>query len=464
MAADFDIVYFNDILFFVGHGGLEVSVSVGLGSSVTLKIPAAMEAAPYQSPKNTPASASRQPALGFIFVTLFLDILGIGIVVPILAKLVETLHGGGTDAAAPIYGLMVAVYCLMQFLCAPLLGSLSDQVGRRPVILVALFGAGLDYFLLAWAPSLGWFFVGRVIAGMTGANFSAATAYIADVSPPEKRAANFGLVGAAFGLGFIVGPAIGGLLGEYSLRLPFIVAGSITLLNWLYGYIVLPESLAAKNRRKFSWRAANPVASLKGLGRSPLILGLAVSVFLLNVAHYVYQSVWVLYTGYRYGWGPREVGISLVVVGIMSALVQGVLARKILPKLGERKAMMIGLVVMLVEMVGFGMAWEAWQLYALIIFGSLGGLAGPAMQGLMSRSVGDDEQGWIQGAITSLSSLAGIFAPPVLTMILAFFIADSMPRPIPGAPFFFSAVLMAAAVLVALRVARGAKLKESGGV
>ncbi len=397
---------------------------------------------------------ARKPGLLFIFITLFLDILGIGIVVPILAKLVEQIHGGGAGAAAPVYGLMVAVYCLMQFLCAPLLGSLSDQVGRRPVILFSLLGAGLDYFLLAWAPTLGWFFVGRVIAGMTAANFSAATAYIADVSPPEKRAANFGLIGAAFGLGFIAGPYIGGQLGAISLRLPFIVAGVITLLNCLYGLIVLPESLAPKNRRKFSWAASSPLASLRGLRRNRLILGLAVAVFLLNVAHYVYQSVWVLYTGYRYGWGPREVANSLVVVGIMSVIVQGFLARKVLPRWGERKTILVGFLVMAVEMVGFGLAAEPWQIYALIVFGSIGGLAGPATQGLMSREVGDDEQGWIHGALTGIASLAGIFAPVVLTGIFWFFVRPGASTPVPGAPFFFSAVLMAAAAVVALGVTR----------
>ena len=392
--------------------------------------------------------------LGFIFVTLFLDVLGIAIVVPILADLVTDIHGGGVAAAAPIYGLMISAYCLMQFLFAPLLGSLSDQIGRRPVILCALFGAGLDYFLLAWAPTLTWFFVGRLIAGMTGANFSAATAYIADVSPPEKRAANFGMVGAAFGLGFMIGPGIGGFLGEYDLRLPFIVAGVITLINWLYGMFVLPESLAPKNRRKFSWARANPLSSLRGLTRSPQIFGLSIAVLLLNVSHYVYQSVWVLFTGLRFGWSPGDIGLSLVLLGVMSILVQGFLGRKLLPMWGERKAMLIALTVMSVEMVGFGLATAGWQLYVLIVAGSIGGLAGPAMQGLMSRSVGDDEQGWIQGAFTSLGSLAGIFAPVILTGIFSYFVSEERAVPVPGAPFFFSALLMAGAVVVALRCAR----------
>ncbi len=400
---------------------------------------------PHRPPGDGAPRGRRAAALGFIFVTLFLDIVGIGIVVPVLAKLVEQMHSGGAQEAAPTYGKMVAVYCLMQFLCAPLLGSLSDRIGRRPVILCALFGAGLDYFLLAWAPTLTWFFVGRVIAGMTGANFSAATAYIADVSPPEKRAANFGLVGAAFGLGFIIGPAIGALLGEVSLRLPFIVAGALTLINWLYGLLVLPESVKPENRRPFSLAKANPFGAFKGLfhhGR--LVAGLAVAVLILNVAHYVYQSVWVLYTEERFGWGPKEVGWSLVAVGVMSALMQGLVARRLIPYWGERKAMLIGLAVMTAELAGFALVEAPWQIYAVIVVGSVGGLAGPSMQGLMSRAVGDDEQGWLHGAVSGISSLAGIFAPLMLTE--AFKIE-------PALPFFLSAGLMAVAAVVALRAA-----------
>ncbi|MEM7387400.1 MAG: TCR/Tet family MFS transporter, partial [Verrucomicrobiota bacterium] len=280
----------------------------------------------------------RKPALAFIFITVVLDILGIGLIVPILPKLVETLQPGGTAAAAHTFGLLAALYSLMQFVFAPLVGSLSDRFGRRPIILLSLLGAGLDYFLLAWAPTLAWFFIGRIIAGITGANITAATAYIADVSPPEKRAANFGLIGAAFGIGFIIGPAMGGLLGEYGLRIPFIVAGCLTLLNALYGFFVLPESLAPENRRPFSWKSSNPVGSLLELRRYPMVFGLSGTHFLVNVAHQVFPSIWVLYTGHRYGWSPKEVGFSLAMVGLMAALVQGGLTRWIIPKLGERKA------------------------------------------------------------------------------------------------------------------------------
>ncbi len=397
---------------------------------------------------------TRRPALIFIFITLFLDILGIGIVVPILPKLVEQLHGGGTDAAAVVYGLLVALYCLMQFLFAPLLGSLSDRVGRRAVILFALLGSGLDYFLLAWAPTLAWFFVGRIISGITGDDLAAATAYIADVTPPERRATNFALVGAAFGLGFALGPAIGGILGDINLRLPFIVAGCMTLVNWAYGMFILPESLKRENRRPFDWKKANPFRSFKGLGRSPLITGISISLFLVNVAHYVYQSVWVLYTGYRFGWDPGQVGRSLAFVGLMAMVMQGFVGRRLIPALGERKTMFLGMAAMAIAMIGYGLVTEGWMVYPIIVLGSVGGFVQPAMQGLLSRSVGDHEQGWIQGMVTSIGSMAGVVAPPLLTAIFGFFISQRAPAEVPGAAFFFSVFLMFVAAFVAGSVCR----------
>ena len=275
-----------------------------------------------------------------IFLTVVLDLIGFGIVIPLL-----TFYAEGTGATAMQVTLLMACYSATQFLFAPLLGSLSDRFGRRPVILASLLGSGLDYFLLAFAPSLAWFFVGRIIAGVTGANFSAATAYIADVSPPEKRAANFGLIGAAFGLGFIIGPAMGGFLGEIGLRVPFFVAGGLTLLNWLYGLIVLPESLKLKNRSQFSWTRANPVGSLLSLRRYPLVLGLSGSHFLIQVAHQVLPSTWVLYTAYRYGWSPAQTGASLAVVGLMAAIMQGGVTRLVVPRLGEMKTAAFSLIV-----------------------------------------------------------------------------------------------------------------------
>ena len=395
--------------------------------------------------------AARKPALGFIFVTLALDILGVGLIIPILPRLVQSFQGDSVAAASHTYGLLAALYSLMQFLCAPLLGSLSDRFGRRPVILASLFGSGLDYFVLAFAPNLAWFFVGRVISGATGANFAAGVAYIADVSPPEKRAANFGLIGAAFGLGFIAGPALGGLLGNVGLRVPFLVARGLTLLNWLYGWLVLPESLAQKNRRAFSWTRSNPVGALLDLRRHAMALGLAGSYFLIYLAHQALPSTWVLYTGYRYHWTVSQIGLSLAIVGLMAAIVQGGLTRIVVKRIGEEKTATLGLTVGALSYAGYGLAPEGWMIYAILVAGSLGGMTGPAVQGLISRGVGADEQGGVQGSLSSLTSVAGIIGPPIAAELFRYFISDTAPIYLPGAAFFFSAILVVLALLLALR-------------
>jgi DHA1 family tetracycline resistance protein-like MFS transporter len=409
---------------------------------------------------------SRKPALAFIFVTVLLDILGIGLIIPILPRLIEYFEGGNLTAASRTYGLLTALYSLMQFVCAPLLGSLSDRFGRRPVILVSLLGSALDYMLLAFAPSLPWFFVGRLVSGITGANITAATAYIADVSPPEKRAANFGLIGAAFGLGFIAGPALGGLLGDVGLRVPFLVAGGLSLLNWLYGAFVLPESLAPENRRAFTWARSNPVGALLDLRRHPVVLGLAGTFFLLSVAHQSLPATWVLYTHYRYQWTVGQTGISLAIVGLMAAIVQGGLTRVIVGRLGEQRSAILGLSVAACAFAGYGLATEGWMIYLILVFGSLGGVTGPAVQGMISRSIGANEQGGVQGALTSLASVAGIIGPPITTSLFAYFISEKAPigpvkmlfgptafvaKTLPGAAFFFSSILVVGALLLALR-------------
>ena len=394
---------------------------------------------------------SRKPALGFIFVTLALDILGIGLIIPILPRLIESFEGGDVAAASNTDGLLAALYSLMQFLCAPLIGGLSDRFGRRPVILTSLLGSGLDYFLLAFAPNLGWFFIGRIISGITGANFAAATAYIADVSPPEKRAANFGLIGAAFGLGFILGPALGGLLGNVGLRIPFIVAGGLTLLNWLYGWFVLPESLARENRRVFSWSRSNPAGSLLDLRRHPMVLGLTGTYFLIYLAHQVLPSTWVLYTGYRYHWTIGQTGLSLAIVGLMAAIVQGGLTRIIVERIGEQQAATFGLAISALSYAGYGLATAGWMIYAILVIGSLGGVTGPAVQGLISRNVAANEQGGVQGSLTSLASVSGIIGPPIAAGLFAYFIGDTAPAHLPGAAFFFSAVLTVGALVLAVR-------------
>ncbi len=393
----------------------------------------------------------RQPALIFIFITLFLDILGIGLIVPILPKLVESFQGGSIAAASHTYGLLAALYGLMQFVFSPLLGSLSDRFGRRPVILASLFGSGLDYLLLAYAPNLAWFFVGRLIAGITGANFSAATAYIADISPPEKRAANFGIIGAAFGLGFIAGPALGGVLGNVDLRMPFFVAAGLTLLNWLYGLLVLPESLKPENRSQFSWKRANPVGALLALQRYPVVFGLTGTYFLMNLAHQVFPSTWVLYTSYRYHWTPGQTGMSLAMVGLTAAIVQGGLTRAIIPRLGERRSVTVGLTISAAGLIAYGLATEGWMAYVIIAVASISGISGPSVQGLISRSVGADEQGAVQGSLNSLASIAGVLGPPLATGLFGFFISAGAPVKLPGAAYFFSSALTVAAMLLAVR-------------
>ena len=402
----------------------------------------------------------RKPALVFIFITLFLDVLGIGLIIPILPTLVEELAPGGIANASYIFGWLAGLYSLMQFIFAPILGSLSDRFGRRQVILLSLLGSGLDYFLLAWAPTLAWLFIGRLISGITGANFSAAAAYIADVSPPEKRAANFGIIGAAFGIGFIFGPAIGGWLGEHGLRWPFYAAGALTLLNWLYGLLILPESLKPGNRRSFSLSRSNPIGALLELKKHPLVLGLSTSYFITSLAHQVYPSIWVLYTSYRYDWSPRQTGLSLALVGLMAAIVQGGLSRRIIPRIGERNTAVWGLIIMVIALTGYGLAPEGWMVYPIIIFGSLSGLATPAIQGMISRTVADDEQGGIQGSLTSLQSVAGFIGPVAATGLFGYFISEKAPAIIPGAAFFFSAALVLVAAGVTAKSFREDQLNR----
>lgn len=405
--------------------------------------------------------SARAPTLGFIFVTIFLDVLGVGLIIPVLPKLVESFQAGDVSAASHTVGILAALYSLMQFVFAPVLGNLSDRFGRRPVILGSLLGAGLDYLLLAWAPTLGWLYLGRIIAGITGASFTAASAYIADISPPEKRGANFGIIGAAFGLGFIAGPALGGLLGQENLRLPFLVAAGLTLLNWFYGLFILPESLKPEHRRCFVWSRANPLGSFLALRTYPLVLGLAATFFLIHTAHNMLHTTWVLYTGYRYDWTPRQVGVSLAVVGVMAALVQGLLARRLIPALGERRALLLGLGISVLAMTGYGLAPNGTVVYGVLIFGAFGGLAGPAAQGLVSRSVGADEQGAVQGALSSLASVAGILGPPVGAGVFGYFIGPRTPVQVPGAAFFLAGLLMALALGWAWRVLR--RRPEAGG-
>jgi MFS transporter, DHA1 family, tetracycline resistance protein len=403
---------------------------------------------------------TRQPALGFIFVTLVLDILGIGLLIPIVPKLIESF-AGDISSASSTSAWLSASFALMNFVFAPILGSLSDKLGRRPVILASLFGSGIDYLLLAFAPNLGWFFVGRIVSGITSASFSAATAYIADVSPPEKRAQNFGLIGAAFGLGFILGPLLGGFLADFGLRVPFFVAAGLTLLNWLYGYFVLPESLKPQNRREFSWARANPVGSLLGLGRYPVVLGLVGSIFLANLAQNALQSTWVFYTGFRYDWNARDVGISLAVVGLTAAIVQGGLVRQIVPRLGERRSIVIGLAISAISFLLYGLATQGWMIYVILVVGAIGGIGGPATQGLISRSVAPNEQGALQGSLSSLTSVVNLIGPLIFNNLFAFFTSKTANPPIPGMVFYVSSGLLLGALAIAVAAFRNPAFNQS---
>ena len=402
----------------------------------------------------TATSAPRKAALGFIFITLLLDVIGFGIIIPVLPKLITELTGGTLSDASRYGGWLMFAFASMQFLFSPVLGNLSDQYGRRPVLLTALFGFGLDYLFLALAPGITWLFVGRVIAGITGASFTTASAYIADISTPENRAQNFGMIGAAFGLGFIIGPVIGGLLGHYGPRVPFLAAAGLTLLNWLYGFFVLPESLAKENRRPFDWKRANPVGSLRQLRRYPIILGLVGSLVLLYIAAHATQSTWSYFTMYQFGWNEDWVGYSLGAVGLMTALVQGVLIRFINPKLGPKRSVFIGLSFYAVGFLLFAFAGRSWMMFAFLVPYCLGGIAIPALQGIMAGQVPPTEQGELQGALTSLVSLTSIIGPPLMTNLFSFFTGPQAPVHFPGAAFLTGAVLTVGSLLLTMRSLR----------
>ena len=403
------------------------------------------------------ASKRTAPALVFIFITLLLDVTGLGIVIPVFPKLITQLIHGNLSQASHWSSLLTPAYALMQFVFSPVLGNLSDRYGRRPVLLFSLFGFGLDYILQGFAPSIGWLFVGRILAGITGASFTTATAYIADISPPEKRAQNFGLVGAAFGVGFILGPAIGGFLGQYGPRVPFFVAASLTMINFLYGFFILPESLAPENRRPFNWRRANPVGSLLLLVKYPVILGLVASLVLIYIAGFAVQGTWTYYTMEKFRWDEKTVGLSLAAIGLSFAIVQGGLSRVLIPKLGQQRSVYVGLVFSAIGFALFGFANQSWMMFAFMAVYALGGIAGPSIQGLISNQVPANEQGELQGALTSLTSTTSIFGPLIMNNLFYFFTSPMAPTYLPGAPFFLASVLIVVSVLLARR-----GLKRSG--
>ncbi|MHA7129874.1 TCR/Tet family MFS transporter [Algoriphagus namhaensis] len=392
-------------------------------------------------------------ALLFIFITILVDVIGLGVIIPVVPSLIEELTGEGLSEASRYGGWLIFSFAATQFLFSPVMGGLSDRFGRRPVLLLSLLGLGIDYVFHAVAPSLFWLFVGRVIAGVFGASFTTATAYIADISTPEKRSQNFGLIGAAFGLGFIIGPVIGGIAGsEFGPRAPFLVAAGLSLLNVLYGYFVLPESLPADQRRSFNWKRANPIGSLLHLRKYPVVSGLVVSLVLIYLAGHAVQSNWAYYTMFKFDWDEAMVGYSLGVVGVLVALVQGGLIRVAIPKLGQARSVYIGLALNAIGLFCFGLADLGWMMLVFLIPYCLGGISGPALQGIISAQVPPNEQGELQGALTSLVSVTAIIGPVIMNSIFAYFSAEDAPVYLPGASFYLAAILALISLFFAYRV------------
>jgi len=393
----------------------------------------------------------KQAALGFIFITLLIDVIGWGIIIPVMPTLIEQLIHGNVSQAATYGGFLNASYAVMQLLFAPILGNLSDRYGRRPVLLFSLFGFAMDYIFQALSLTIVWLFIGRIIAGITGSSFTTASAYIADISNEENRAKNFGLIGAAFGMGFIIGPVIGGLLGQYGARVPFYAAAVLCLLNWLYGYFVLPESLDKQHRRPFEWKRANFIGSFKLFERYTSLGPLVISLILIYIAGHAVQSNWNFYTMYKFSWSEKLIGISLGVIGVLVALVQGWLIRYINPKLGNEKSVYVGLGLYAFGMLLFGFANQSWMMFAFCVPYCLGGIAGPALQSIISRQVLPNEQGELQGALTSLMSATSIIGPLIMTNLFSFFTNKNAPVQFAGAPFILGAILMLISTFLAKR-------------
>ncbi|RDZ26647.1 TCR/Tet family MFS transporter [Lysobacter silvisoli] len=398
---------------------------------------------------------ARRAALVFIFVTVLIDVLSFGLIIPVLPPLIKQFAGGDTEHAAYWIAAFGTTFAAIQFVCAPIQGALSDRFGRRPVILLSCLGLGLDFIFMALANTLPWLFVGRVISGITSASFSTANAYIADVTAPEDRAKSFGMIGAAFGLGFIVGPVIGGQLGYYDARLPFWFAAGLALLNFLYGLFVLPESLPPERRSpKFDWSHANPVGSLMLLKRYPQVFGLAAVVLIANLAHYVYPSVFVLFADYQYGWHEKQVGYVLGVVGVLSVIVNAVLVGRAVKSLGERRTLLLGLGCGAVGFMIYGFADVGWLFLVGLPISALWAMAAPATQALITRQVGADVQGRVQGALMSLISLAGIVGPSLFAVSFGYFVGKSSPVHLPGVPWFIASALLLLGLAIAWRYAR----------
>lgn len=405
---------------------------------------------------NTPIiGAKRQAALVFIFITVLVDVLAFGVIIPVLPQLVKEFVGGDTSSAAYWVGIFSTAFAIVQFFSAPIQGALSDRYGRRPVILLSCFGLGIDFIFMALAPNLAWLFVGRIISAVTSASFTTANAYIADITPPEQRAKAFGMIGAAFGLGFIVGPVIGGLLGDIDHRLPFWFSAGLALINFAYGLFVLPESLPKERRSPtFDWSHAKPMGAVHLLRNYPQIWGLVALVFLANFAHYVYPSTFVLFADVSYGWKEKEAGYVLAVVGVLSVIVNAVLIGKLVKRLGERRAILFGLSCGVVGFLIYGFADEGWIFLLGLPISALWAVAAPSTQALITRQVGPEVQGRIQGALSSLISLAGIAAPALFAGSFGYFIGPHAPIRLPGIAFLIASALLACGLVVAWRYAR----------
>ena len=398
----------------------------------------------------TPNAPSKKAVL-FIFITMLIDTIGFGLILPVMPALIVDLTGEGLSAASIYGGWLWFAYAVMQFFFAPVLGNLSDRFGRRPVILFSLFALGLDYVVMGFAPTLGWLFAGRIVSGIAGATFSPATAYLADISPPEKRAQNFGLLGAAFGVGFILGPAIGGLLGTLGPRAPFFAAALLALVNVAFGFFVLPESLAPANRRTFNLKRSNPLGTLLQMRKYPAVYGLAAALLLFQIGHQVLPSTWSFYTTIKFQWSSAAIGASLAAVGVIIAISQGVLSRILIPRLKEWRTAVLALIATLLCYLGYAFVTQGWMVYVCMSMWFFAALAFPAINALMSQQVPADAQGELQGGVASLYSLSAIVGPPVMTQLLGYFSSDTAPVYFPGAAFVCAAVLTGVSIILFIR-------------
>lgn len=403
----------------------------------------------------------RKSSVLFIFAVVLIDVIGFGLIIPVVPRLVMQLTGEGLSRAAVYGGLLWFAYAITQFFFAPILGNISDKVGRRPVLLLALGALGVDYLIMGFAPTLQWLFVGRTLAGIAGASFIPAYAYLADITPPEKRAQNFGIVGAAFGLGFIIGPAVGGLLGTVGPRVPFFVAAGLAFANVTWGFFILPESLPKERRRAFDIRRANPVGALMHIRKYPLIPIVAASIFFWQLAQQVFSSTWSYYTMFRFSWNEAAVGGSLAFVGLMMATSQGYLTRVLIPRIHERRSAAVGMLMAVMAYTGFAFATQGWMMYAWMVCWLVAGLVYPSLNAIMSQQVPANAQGELQGAVASLYSLASVIGPPMMTHLFGYFSSPKAPVLFPGAAFLAAAILVVVSgVLFFIAIRRAAAARR----